>query len=238
MQSFYGSAAVSSFCKPNADDGIDLPGIGEEQGAVKPLQSFTSLARKGTVLVNGDRRQVQVWNDPARTGQDVSEDAWNLPAPTAAHESAENHWGSEGPVEKDVLWTANDDRPWAAAAAADADAYIAKACGYNSNGDARRTSRSVFPAGAANLDLRTCSFSDWLASVAPTESLMQYVSVLEENYDTVAQITRTYVVEGRGGKELNTQFFDDVRVVDPGHRRLFHKWFESVCGVRQVDADR
>lgn len=88
---------------------------------------------------------------------------------------------------------------------------------------------------AVALDLRTCSFRSWLERVGSGDELLDYLDTLEDSFDTVAQITRTYVVDSgsTGGKELDGQFFEDIGVTSQRHRGLFRAWFEVACGVRK-----
>merc|ERR1712150_185601 len=67
------------------------------------------------------------------------------------------------------------------------------------------------------------------------DELLDYLGTLEDSFDTVAQITRTYVVESgsNGGKELDGQFFEDISVSSQRHQGLFRAWFEVACGVRK-----
>lgn len=86
----------------------------------------------------------------------------------------------------------------------------------------------------APLDLRTCSFRSWLERVGSGGELLDYLDALEDSFDTVAQITRTYVVDsGAGGKELDGQLFEDIGVSSQQHQDLFRAWFEIACGVRR-----
>lgn len=64
----------------------------------------------------------------------------------------------------------------------------------------------------------------WLRGI--DASLSQYFPTFEENYDTVDQICRLYTVGE--AKSLDPLFFEDNRVLDPEHRKLFGRWFETL----------
>ncbi|CAE7351866.1 unnamed protein product [Symbiodinium sp. CCMP2592] len=71
---------------------------------------------------------------------------------------------------------------------------------------------------------------DWLRSISPTFTC--YFQIMEENYDTVDQICRLYLIEEEDGeskndKRLDPLFFQDNGINDPEHQRLFRQWFAS-----------
>ncbi|CAK9061202.1 unnamed protein product, partial [Durusdinium trenchii] len=83
-------------------------------------------------------------------------------------------------------------------------------------------------------DLRRLPFADWLASLDPSGSLLCYLSVLEECYDTVAQIAQTYtVVDKDARKRLDPLLFADLGIAEM-HRNLFTDWFVRFCGVESA----
>jgi len=100
------------------------------------------------------------------------------------------------------------------------------------------------PSGAASsaqspreLDLRALTFEAWLSRIDCTGSLSAYLPVLEENYDTVAQIVKTYASSDRAPPRINDavvartaaldpQFFEDMHVIQAQHQSLFGRWFE------------
>ncbi|CAE8627152.1 unnamed protein product [Polarella glacialis] len=84
---------------------------------------------------------------------------------------------------------------------------------------------------AAPPDLRVMDFGDWLASVDPSGGVRQYLPAIEESYDTVAQIAKTYTV-GTDRKSLDPQLFADLGIEAPEHMRLFTHWFSRFCGVQ------
>merc|ERR1712117_871726 len=76
-------------------------------------------------------------------------------------------------------------------------------------------------------ELRTLSFRDWLLRIEPRGSLLRYVGALEERYDSVAQIVKTYVTSARNGKILDPLFFEDMPISKiEGHQEIFQQWFE------------
>eukprot|EP00439_Symbiodinium_sp_Y106_P056499 s122_g7.t3 len=86
---------------------------------------------------------------------------------------------------------------------------------------------------------------DWLRSISPTFTC--YFQIMEENYDTVDQICRLYLIEetpskcyltsfgleleedgeSKNDKRLDPLFFQDNGINDPEHQRLFRQWFAS-----------
>lgn len=113
-------------------------------------------------------------------------------------------------------------------------AGLSDQAGVAGDTDASEHALAAEASSQAELDLRTCSFADWLRCVDPGGDLLCYLETAEESYDTVAQIARTYVVEddSGGGKKLDFQFFEDLGVSAASHQRLFSAWFEACCGVR------
>ncbi|CAJ1388234.1 unnamed protein product [Effrenium voratum] len=63
----------------------------------------------------------------------------------------------------------------------------------------------------------------WLLGIDCT--LLSYFDIIEENYDTVDQICRLYLVEDGGQRRLDPLFFEDNQVTDAEHQRLFRQWF-------------
>ncbi|CAE7945133.1 unnamed protein product [Symbiodinium sp. KB8] len=75
---------------------------------------------------------------------------------------------------------------------------------------------------------------DWLRSISPIFTC--YFQIMEENYDTVDQICRLYLIEEEDGeskteKRLDPLFFQDNGIKDPEHQRLFRQWFASKCSL-------
>ncbi|CAE7328115.1 unnamed protein product [Symbiodinium sp. CCMP2456] len=75
---------------------------------------------------------------------------------------------------------------------------------------------------------------DWLRSISPTFTC--YFQIMEDNYDTVDQICRLYLIEEEDGeskteKRLDPLFFQDNGINDPEHQRLFRQWFASKCSL-------
>ncbi|CAE7298529.1 unnamed protein product [Symbiodinium pilosum] len=74
----------------------------------------------------------------------------------------------------------------------------------------------------------TDELHNWLRCICP--SFTCYFQTMEENYDTVDQICRLYLVEEEDGerkpeKRLDPLFFEDNKISDPEHQRLFRQWF-------------
>ena len=78
---------------------------------------------------------------------------------------------------------------------------------------------------------------DWLEGMHP--SLMVYLPVLQENYDTLGQIVRLYVLEDprkSGSVQLDPLFFDDNQIREE-HQKFFTDWFaKSPSKVQQLKA--
>jgi len=72
----------------------------------------------------------------------------------------------------------------------------------------------------------TSAFYDWLLSVDPSKALLAYAKVFEENYDTVAQVMRTYTIRSYKGNSLDARMFQDVGIRDVKHQHVFQTWFE------------
>mmetsp|Transcript_11279 Transcript_11279/g.25690 ORF Transcript_11279/g.25690 Transcript_11279/m.25690 type:complete len:407 (-) Transcript_11279:13-1233(-) len=68
-------------------------------------------------------------------------------------------------------------------------------------------------------------FKDWLQAMDSSNFLMQYHDTLVANYDSLEQVHDLYVKHGA----IESAFFDDVRVVKLGHRRIMEKWFRDHC---------
>ncbi|CAJ1388231.1 unnamed protein product [Effrenium voratum] len=68
----------------------------------------------------------------------------------------------------------------------------------------------------------------WLLGIDCT--LLSYFDIIEENYDTVDQICRLYLVEDGGQRRLDPLFFEDNQVTDAEHQRLFRQWFAGKAG--------
>jgi hypothetical protein len=95
------------------------------------------------------------------------------------------------------------------------------------------TSREIPSVSNISSDaLRSISFVDWLRTVEGSGggALQRYVIMLTENYDTVAQIVKSYIFAAHGGVVLDLQFFEDCQVSE-AHRPLFLTWFASQCGA-------
>lgn len=67
-------------------------------------------------------------------------------------------------------------------------------------------------------ELRTLSFERWLAGLDASGALMRFHATLEENYDTVSQIAKTYVLSDGS---FDVQFYDDVGATVQSERDLF-----------------
>jgi len=80
---------------------------------------------------------------------------------------------------------------------------------------------------------------EWLKSI--DSSFTFYFKIIEDNYDTVDQICRLYAVDSKKtnpalkGKYVDPLFFDDNKISDLEHRRLFKKWFAKRMGLDFVD---
>jgi len=79
-------------------------------------------------------------------------------------------------------------------------------------------------------------FRDWLMGVDASGALLVYLEVLEENFDTVAQLLKTYTFKSGGNQMLDKQLFDDIGVTSSGHRQLFEKWFEGCDSYASASA--
>lgn len=95
--------------------------------------------------------------------------------------------------------------------------------------------------GSAELrDFRTMSSEEWLLDVSPDGAVLGYKSTLDDCYDTVAQVVRTYVAagpkNGRDAKTLDPQFFADLEINTEQHQRLFRRWFFEQCGAGDPSA--
>jgi len=72
------------------------------------------------------------------------------------------------------------------------------------------------------------SLRKWLADADwSVGTLQQYLDFLQENFDSPAQLSEIYSKLGADGSRAFdfAQFFEDVGVQDPLHRRLFQSWF-------------
>lgn len=80
---------------------------------------------------------------------------------------------------------------------------------------------------------------EWLRSIDP--SFTFYFKIIEDNYDTVDQICRLYAVDSKKtnpaskSKYVDPLFFDDNKISDLEHRRLFKQWFARRMGLDFVD---
>merc|ERR1719159_374217 len=77
------------------------------------------------------------------------------------------------------------------------------------------------------VDHTKCSLDEWLHDVDSGQGhLLSYLPVLEDNYDSAAQVVSLYSQQQDDGTwGLNHTFFEDNEVARVGHRRLFQKWF-------------
>jgi len=90
--------------------------------------------------------------------------------------------------------------------------------------------RATAPEGArldcgSLLNLRSMSFACWLQDVDPSGTVLGYVAILEESYDTVPQVVRTYASPNGSKSMLDEQFFEDM-AVSVEHEALFRAWFD------------
>lgn len=67
-------------------------------------------------------------------------------------------------------------------------------------------------------ELRTVSFERWLLALDASGDMARYRAALEEHYDTVSQIAKTYVLSDG---TFDDQFYDDVGVSTAAHRERF-----------------
>eukprot|EP00746_Dinoflagellata_sp_MGD_P031611 gnl/MRDRNA2_/MRDRNA2_175193_c0_seq1.p1 gnl/MRDRNA2_/MRDRNA2_175193_c0~~gnl/MRDRNA2_/MRDRNA2_175193_c0_seq1.p1 ORF type:complete len:177 (-),score=32.94 gnl/MRDRNA2_/MRDRNA2_175193_c0_seq1:85-615(-) len=77
------------------------------------------------------------------------------------------------------------------------------------------------------IDHTKCTLKDWLHDVDSGHGhLISYLDVLEENYDSAAQVVSLYAQQHDDGTwGVDPKFFEDNEVARVGHRRLFQKWF-------------
>lgn len=68
---------------------------------------------------------------------------------------------------------------------------------------------------------------EWLLDVDETGGLDQYRRTISQLYSSPSQVISAYTVNGGSRPVFDTQFFDDMGVVDVRHRRLFQRWFEE-----------
>eukprot|EP00448_Togula_jolla_P030524 CAMPEP_0170628204 /NCGR_PEP_ID=MMETSP0224-20130122/32523_1 /TAXON_ID=285029 /ORGANISM="Togula jolla, Strain CCCM 725" /LENGTH=343 /DNA_ID=CAMNT_0010955541 /DNA_START=35 /DNA_END=1062 /DNA_ORIENTATION=+ len=85
---------------------------------------------------------------------------------------------------------------------------------------------------SSNLDCGT-SHEAWLLRIDPQGRLSSYLPFLRSNFDCAEQVIEAYTEEQEplGQVLFDPQLFDDLGVVDPGHRDLFEQWFAS-CAAR------
>lgn len=101
----------------------------------------------------------------------------------------------------------------------------------NSTGTAIFAAQQQSQPRSRNLDFRTVSFADWLAHVDDSGTLSKYLEAIEENYDTVAQILKTYSASVPGEPPVDPQFFEDIEVTNSEHKALFCAWFAEANGL-------
>lgn len=97
--------------------------------------------------------------------------------------------------------------------------WFAEQTDFQSSPKFKTASTSAFPSTKKN------PFSAWLNEVdaSGNNGLAQYLDVVEDNFDTVKQISELY----SRSDELVMQFFEDVGVTRPAHQNLFRNWFHS-----------
>lgn len=70
---------------------------------------------------------------------------------------------------------------------------------------------------------------EWLLDVDETGGLDQYRRTISQLYSSPSQVISAYTVNGGSRPIFDTQFFEDMGVVDVRHRRLFQRWFDEQC---------
>lgn len=81
--------------------------------------------------------------------------------------------------------------------------------------------------GAAELS----EMAAWLRKLDGSGGLDQYLTDLEENYDSVDQIEELYVTVSGGKKKLDAQLFADLGIDLAAHRTIFTSHFEGSSGA-------
>lgn len=82
-----------------------------------------------------------------------------------------------------------------------------------------------------NRDLRALGFEEWLHEIDPEGRLTHYLAIVEDCFDTVAQIVKSYVVSMNGSKVLDHRVFEDLGIQTLADKLLFERWFANVCGT-------
>ena len=79
----------------------------------------------------------------------------------------------------------------------------------------------------APLQATETGFKDWLTNVDPTGELLTYLEVFEENFDSVAQLLKTFALEDDGLHAFDNRLFEELGVEDPEHVRMFDRWIST-----------
>ena len=79
----------------------------------------------------------------------------------------------------------------------------------------------------APLQAMETDFEDWLTNVDPTGGLLAYLEVFKENFDSVAQLLKTFVLEDDGLHAFDNRLFEELGVEDPEHVRMFDRWIST-----------
>lgn len=80
---------------------------------------------------------------------------------------------------------------------------------------------------------------EWLRSIDPSGALDFYSHALR-SYSSPQEVISSYTVPSRRGPSFDQQFFEDFRVSDPRHQRIFQRWFDTEhlrCNARDASVE-